>query len=79
MQDRNKQQVGHRKQGFYVSKSCGVSTGEWPGNKSNTTNDVRHKGLVITKNDPPTLSTGTGISTVGSQASKGRGTHRDKG
>jgi hypothetical protein len=79
MQDHNRQQVGERKQGRYISKSHGESTGEWPGNKSNATNDLRHEEMVITRNDPPAPSTGTGIGTVGSQASKGSGKYRDKG
>jgi hypothetical protein len=71
MQDHTKKQAGDRQQGQYASKSCGGSMSEWPGIKSHEMNDVRHEGLVITRNDPPGPSTGTGRSTVGSQASKG--------
>jgi hypothetical protein len=42
-------------------------------------NDLRHEEMVITRNDPPTPSTGTGRGTIGSQASKGSGKYMDKG
>jgi hypothetical protein len=79
MQDQHKQQVRVQQQGPFDSKSCGEITWESIDDKPYARNDIRHEGVTWSRIDPPCQSTGTKIITVGSQASRDRESHRNKG
>jgi hypothetical protein len=79
MQDQHKQSGGVRQQDPCDRKNCGESTWESTDDKPHATSDVRHEGVTWFRIDPPCQSTGTKSNTVGSQASRGRDPHRDKG
>jgi hypothetical protein len=79
MQDHHKQSTGVRQQYPCDRKNYGESMRESIDKKLHEKSDVRHEGETWLRIDPPGQSTGTKSNIVGSQVSRSKDPHRDKG